>query len=314
MRWRASGLLLLCLLMTGMARAQAPDLASGSASGLAPLHTESPPESLRIGPGDLLEVTVLREPELTQHVRVLDSGDITLPLVGSVAVNDESSVQAAQSIAKAYQKGDFLKHPQVSVEIEQFATQTVAVLGQVQHPGTVTITTSRSLLDVLAMAGGLTPDADRHITIERGGPWGEQIHIFLPNNSTDELKADVSVEPGDRILVPKAGIVYVLGDVGHPGGYVMQDNSRLTVLQALALASGANKTAADKHARLLRKTKTGYKEEPVPLLAMERGKKPDIQLRADDILFVPFSTRKNIMLGGAGILASASAALIYARP
>lgn len=301
MRWHASAALLLLLSAAGISYAQTP-------------HRVAPPESLRIGPGDLIEVTVLREPELTEHVRVLDSGDITLPLVGAVGVSNESSVQAAQSIAKAYRQGDFLKHPQVSVTIEQLATQTVAVLGQVQHPGTVTITTSRSLLDVLAMAGGLTPDADHHIMIERGGPWGEQIYIFLPNDPSDELKADVSVEPGDRILVPKAGIVYVLGDVGHPGGYVMQDNSRLSVLQALALAAGVNKTAADKHARLLRKTTKGYSEEHIRLREMERGKVPDLQLKADDILYVPFSTRKNIMLGGAGILASASAALIYAHP
>jgi polysaccharide export outer membrane protein len=274
----------------------------------------SPPESVVIGPGDLLQVSVLREPELTQQVRVMDSGEIVLPLIGRLKVGGNSTPKADALIEKAYVSGQYLENPQVTVTILQFATQTVAILGQVKHPGTVTITTPRSLLDVLAMAGGLTADADRHITIERGGVWGEEIQVFLPNNAQADLRADVSVYPGDRILVPKAGIVYVLGDVGHPGGYVMQDNSRLTVLQAVAMASGANKTAAQKRVRLLRKGPNGYTEEAIPLLAMERGKVKDRELQRDDILYVPFSARRNLLLGGAGIIASASAALIYAHP
>lgn len=271
-------------------------------------------ESLLIGPGDLLQVSVMREPELSEQARVMDSGEVVLPLIGRVKVGGDSAPTADAEIAKAYVVQQFLKHPQVTVTILKFATQTVSILGQVQHPGTVTITTPRSLLDVLAMVGGLTPDADRHLTIERGGVWGEQIQVFLPNNAQADLRANVSVLPGDRILVPKAGIVYVLGDVGHPGGYVMQDNSHLTVLQAVAMAAGAKKTAAQKHARLLRREKTGYTEHPIQLFAMERGKIPDVELKADDIVYVPFSAGRNLMLGGAGILASASAALIYAHP
>lgn len=303
MRWRLSRLaFFVAMAAIGMGAAQAAQV------------QVSPPESLLIGPGDMLKVSVLREPELTQQVRVLDSGQIVLPLIGSIKVGGDSTPEADARIAMAYITGQFLKKPQVTVIILQFATQTVAILGQVKHPGTVTITTPRSLLDVLAMAGGLTPDADRHITIERGGAWGEQIHVFLPNNAQTDLRDDVSVYPGDSILVPKAGIVYVIGDVGRPGGYVMQDDSHLTVLQAVALAAGANKTAAQKHARLLRKGKTGYAEQPVHLRAMEQGKIPDMELQADDILYIPFSARRNLMLGGAGIIASASAALIYAHP
>lgn len=303
MRWRLRALAVLFAVA-------AMGLGAAWAKGIA----VSAPESLVIGPGDLLQVDVLREPELTQKVRVLDSGEVMLPLIGRIKVGGDTAPRADARIAKAYETGQFLKNAQVTVTILQFATQTVAVLGEVERPGTVTITTPRSLLDVLAMAGGLTKDADRHITIERGGVWGEQISVFLPNNPQADLRADVSVDPGDRILVPKAGVVYVLGDVGRPGGYVMQDNSHLTVLQAVAMAAGANKTAAPKRARLLRKGPDGYTEERIPLLAMERGKVKDKELKADDILYVPFSERRNLMVGGAGILASASAALIYAHP
>ena len=178
--------------------------AMGAGAAQAAKIPVSPPESLVIGPGDLLQVDVLREPELTQKVRVLDSGEIVLPLIGRINVGGDSTPRADVQIAKAYETGQYLKNAQVTVTILQFATQTVAVLGEVEHPGTVTITTPRSLLDVLAMAGGLTKDADRHITIERGGVWGEQIKVFLPNNPQADLKADVSVYPGDRLLVHKA--------------------------------------------------------------------------------------------------------------
>lgn len=273
-----------------------------------------PPESLHLGPGDQITVKILREPELTSVVRVLDSGEVALPLVGTVDVNGMSILAVERAIAKAYEHGDFLVAPQVSVSINQMATQTVAVLGQVSHPGTVTLHTTRTLLDVLAMAGGFTPEASRHVIIERGGEWGEQIHVFLPNDPQEELAADVNVEPGDRILVPKAGIVYVLGDVNRPGGYLMQDNSHLSTLQAIALAQGTKREAKSKDVYLLRKTATGYTTIRVQLRDMERGKIPDLPLQADDILYVPFSVGRFLLLGSTNILAAASAAAIYAHP
>lgn len=126
------------------------------------------------------------------------------------------------------------------------------------------------------------------------------------------MQAVAIVYPGDTVLVPKAGIVYVLGDVGRPGGYVMQDDSMLTVLQALALAAGANKTAKEDAVRLIRKVNGDYQESAVPLHDIERGKKPDVKLEADDVLFVPFSMAKNMVLGASSILSSTSSAAIYA--
>lgn len=273
-----------------------------------------PTESLRLGPGDLITVKILQEPELTTEARLLDSGEVALPLVGAVNVNGQSVLASAQTIAQAYTRDHYLINPQVTVTIDQMATQTVAVLGQVLHPGTVTLHTSRSLLDVLAMVGGFTAEADRHVTLERGGEWGEQIHVYLPDNPQQELNADIKVEPGDRILVPKAGIVYVLGDVNRPGGYLMQDNSHLSTLQAIALAAGTTREAKSKDVYLLRKTETGYSTMRLQLHDMERGKIPDLALEPDDILYVPFSVKRYLLLGSTGILAAASAAAIYAHP
>jgi polysaccharide export outer membrane protein len=270
-------------------------------------------ESLLIGSGDLLHITMLREPELEQHARVLDSGDVSLPLIGSVHVAGLDPAGASAAIAAKYRSGNYLKHPVVSVFVEEFAKQPVSVLGQVEKPGTYKITTPRTLLDLLAMAGGLTPVADRHIMIERApGARQREERVFLSNRSGDALMANVTIDPGDTILVPKAGIVYVLGDVGRPGGYTMENESRMTVLQAIALAGGVNYTAKVKKARVIHNVNGHFDEEPLALRKIENGEAPDEPLHANDVIYVPFSLAKNIILGTGAIVASASSALIYA--
>lgn len=270
-------------------------------------------ESLLIGPGDLLHVTVLREPELEQRARVLDSGEVGLPLIGDVRVAGLDPAQASAVIEAKYIGGNYLKHPSVSVFVEEFATEPVSVLGQVEKPGTYKITTPRTLLDLLAMAGGLTPVADRHIMVERA-PGAEQREeqVFLSNRASDALMANVMIDPGDTILVPKAGIVYVLGDVGRPGGYTMKNESRMTVLEAIALAAGVNRTANEKQARVIHNVNGEYDEEPLPLRKIEKGEAPDELLQANDVIYVPFSFAKNLVMGTSSIVASASSALIYA--
>lgn len=289
-----------------------PAAATAAPSPNANPASSDPAESLLIGPGDLLHITVLREPELEQHVRVLDSGVAALALIGNIQLQGLTPAQAAIRIAAQYADGKFLLHPEVSVLVEQYATQSVSVLGEVGHPGTVQLTAPRSLIDVLSQAGGLTEYADRHITVERANAGGERLRVFLPNRADDALNADVLVRPGDTVIVPKAGIVYVLGDVAHPGGYVMQYDSKLTVLQAIALASGAAKTASERRVRLVRNVDGQTLSINLPLRDMERGREPDLPLRANDILYVPFSLAKNISLGIAQITAAASSALIYA--
>jgi len=272
-------------------------------------------ESLLIGPGDLLRITVLRESELDQSVRVLDSGDISLELVGNIPVQGLTPAEAAARVAARYRDGNFLLHPEVSVLVEEYATETVTVLGQVAHPGTVRLTAPRTLIDVLSLAGGLNEFADRHIVVERrarDGQPAERIRAFLPNRAEDALNADILVRPGDTVMVPKAGIVYVLGDVAHPGGYVMQNDSKLTVLQAIALASGTSKTASERRARLVRSIDGRPASIELPLRDMERGREPDVALQANDIVYVPFSVMRNLSLGLATITAAASSALIYA--
>jgi polysaccharide export outer membrane protein len=268
-------------------------------------------ESLRIGKGDVVSVRVFRESNLDTKLRVLDSGTIALPLIGQIEIAGLSTSEAAQAIALRYSVDGYLNKPQVSVLIEESAAQQIAVLGEVGRPGTVLLSSGRSLLDVLAEAGGLLKTADRHVTIRRHD--GSHVTVLVSNESESNIAlGEAMVGPGDTVLVPRAGIVYVLGDVGRPGGYLMQDDSRLTLMQALALAAGTTRTAASHGAHILRKVHGHTEEIAFPLKAIEEGKQPDIALQNDDIVYVPFSFARNLALGAPSIAASASSAIIYA--
>ena len=301
---------------SAVAVAAAPAQVAAATPSAAPANAAPPiSESLLIGPGDLLRISVLRESELDQAVRVLDSGEISLELIGNVPVQGLTPAEAAVRVAARYRDGNFLLHPEVSVLVEEYATQSVAVLGQVAHPGTVRLAAPRTLIDVLSRAGGLNEFADRHIVVEhkaRDGQPAERIRAYLPNRADDALNADILVRPGDTVIVPKAGIVYVLGDVARPGGYVMQNDSKLTALQAIALASGTSKTASERKARLVRTIDGRPLSIDLPLRDMERGREPDVALQPNDIIYVPFSVMRNLSLGLANITAAASSALIYA--
>jgi polysaccharide export outer membrane protein len=167
-------------------------------------------------------------------------------------------------------------------------------------------------VDVLGLAGGLTDLADRHVTIERHTSH-RQIPYYVSNRASDFLDQTVLVNPGDKILVPKAGIVYVLGDVAKPGGYPMTNNDgTLSVLQVVAAAGGTATSAAPGSSKLIRRTAVGgYQSDPLPLSAMQKGKKPDMQLQAGDIVYVPFSYLRNAALGVTNIAAAATGAVIY---
>jgi polysaccharide export outer membrane protein len=162
------------------------------------------------------------------------------------------------------------------------------------------------------MAGGLTDLADRHITIQRSAAGQPKVEYYYSNAAATALADDPLVYPGDTVIVPRVPIVYVLGDVLKPGGYpINTNNSQITALQAIALAGYANHTAAVGKSKLVRATPTGVAEIDLPITEMQKGKKPDVALMADDVVYVPFSFVRNLGVNGQGILASATSAIIY---
>jgi polysaccharide export outer membrane protein len=270
-------------------------------------------ESMLIGPGDLVQVDVFDTPEMTQQVRVTDAGTVRLQLVGEVRLAGETPIAAAKIIEKALVDKQVMRTPQVTVAIVEYATQDVSVLGQVKNPGAYPVATPQPILKVISLAGGLTDMADRNVTIQRKHDTSQKIQYYLANNADRALSDSAMVYPGDIVLVPRAAIVYVLGDVAKPGGYAITTNdSRLTVLQAIAMAGSANKTSVKSRVRLIRKNLQGQEEIPIQLGAMEKGKQPDLTLQADDVLYVPFSWMKNMAVSASSIAASTSSAAIYA--
>lgn len=268
-------------------------------------------ESLLIGPGDMLHVQVFDTPELEQHARVSDAGEILLLVGGDIKVAFLTPNAASHLVEKALLDGHFLLHPRVSITVEEYATQRVSVLGEVKTPGAYLIGTPRSVLDVLTMAGGLSELADRKILIERHGS-GEKIPYFVSNTAKVALDTAVKVCPGDTVVVPRASLAYVLGDVKLPGGYTMTNNAgQLTILELVARAGGTNHSAVPSHARLIHRTANGFKDEPLPLSDMQKGKLPDLPLAADDIVYVPFSYVRNTAVNLSALLAAVGSATVY---
>jgi polysaccharide export outer membrane protein len=275
-------------------------------------HGVAQRESLTIGAGDIVHVRVLEEPELDQTLRVLDSGDIDLITGGRVKVENLTPGDAARIIEKALIRGQFVVTPHVSVTFEQTMSKNVTVIGEVRNPGTYPIETTRGVLNVLSQAGGLSELADRHLTIQKRTT-GELFKFYLSNDAGEMLQDNLLISPGDTIVVSRARVVYVLGDVKKPGGYAMTTNdSQLTALEALSLAGGTPPTAVPSHASLVRKNRDGsFTQVPLALSKMQKGKTADVKLEANDIIYVPFSYLKNTVLNIGGILAAAGSAAVY---
>jgi polysaccharide export outer membrane protein len=261
--------------------------------------------SLRLGAGDLIDVGVYNVPELTTKARVSNSGDVYLPLIDYVHVADLTMEEAQALIEKRLEDGGFVRNAHVTIFLDESASQGVTILGEVSRPGIYPAMGDRRLFDMLSAAGGFTVSAGRKITITRQRSQEAQVTVNLPRNLADDMQDNVAIMPGDTITVPRAPIIYVVGDVGHPAGLLV-DNGTLTVLQALALAGGTNHTAKVGGTRIIRKGPTGMTETKVPLKKMLEAKAPDITLQADDILFVPLSGAR--VAGGQALSAAISAA------
>ncbi|HTS06151.1 MAG TPA: polysaccharide biosynthesis/export family protein [Candidatus Eisenbacteria bacterium] len=279
--------------------AQPISQAAASASGAvanAPKQEEANKETsdwatmLKLGVGDLLEVAVYNVPELSTKVRVSNAGDIYLPLIDYVHVEGLTQEEAQSLIAKRLEDGGFVRSPHVTIFIDEANSQGVTILGEVGKPGIYPEVGDHHLYSIISQAGGFTQTAARKVSIlRRNQP--QAIHVDLPRNLADDVSANIEIQPGDTLTVPRAPIIYVVGDVGRPSGLLV-DNGSLTVLQALALAGGTNKTAKLGGAKLLRKGPNGMTETKIEIKKMLEAKIPDMPLQGDDILFVPVSGGK----------------------
>ena len=316
---------LLAMLPIG-ARAQdgLPQL-DGSVEGIALRHRPtspstpsimSAPEDLSkalIAPGYLLQMGVYNTPEMDVTMRVDATGRVSIPLVGPIAVSGDTLLQAEAAIAKALIDGEILKAPQVTLNVLQYATGSVTVLGEVQSPGRIPLLAPRTLAEVLAQAGGETFSAGAEIDIQHTSAMGQvsasHIH-YTPTESSDPINHAI-IQPGDTVIVHRAGAVYVLGGVTRPGAYLMLDGGTLNLLQAISLAQGTTLRASVGGVQILRPNGEGYSRMTVPLRDMQKGKVNPTRLLGNDIIYVPISGLKSMFVDGASLIAAAATASIY---
>lgn len=271
--------------------------------------------NVKLGVGDLIEVTVFGVPDLSAKTRISGSGDVYLPLIDYVHLADLTTDEAQELIQKRLEDGGFLRGPHVSIFVDESASQGVTMVGEVSRPGTYPAIGDRRLFDMISAAGGLTDKAGRVVTIERHGDSSEKVEIHLSANLAEDTDKNVDIYPGDTIVVSRAGIIYVVGDVSHPSGFLIEDNG-LTVLKALALAGGSNRTASLAKTRILRPGANGIQEIPVNLKKVLYAKAPDVPLVKGDVLFIPGSAAKAAAYrtGEAAMSLSTALAVVAVHP
>jgi polysaccharide biosynthesis/export protein len=271
--------------------------------------------AIAIGPGDLLDLSVFDVPELVLKVRVDINGCVSLAFLGDVKLAGLTVGNAQRMIARELVGRQLVKDPQVSIFIEEFATQGITVYGEVNAPGIYPLMGPHHLYDVISAAGGLTLKSGRTVTVLHAGQSDLSEVVVLANMDVAEHPpehANVLIYPGDTIIVSKAGMVYVLGEVNKPGAFLMEDNTSISVLKATALAGGTTKLASLKGSLILRKSLAGTTQTRIPLDKIYHGKAQDLQLHAEDIVFVPLSNIRNY--GAMGLQGAIQAAVysIYA--
>ena len=294
------------------------------------------PRDYKIGPEDLIEVSVFEVPELSRAVRVSAGGAVSLPLIGAVPVVGLSPLEVERKLTELLRQS-YIKDPQVTVFLKEFRSDPVSIVGAVKLPGLYYIQTEKSLIEVLAMAQGFSDGPSRtpgqeilithksragqppataslattaSVSPETSSPetsvvaadgntgWAEVVAVPIKQLlESGDPKWNVPVYPGDVVRVVQAGTFYVAGDVNRPGGFVLTDFEHVTTLQALAMAGGTNKSAKMSDALIIRRDASGNRiETKVDLKKIQRGQAEDMEIGANDILFVPGNVTKQAVL------------------
>ncbi len=303
-------LALCCTLAMGEATGFAVQ-AGGAGSSAASPATIAP--ALRIGPGDLIEVAIFGNSDLSGRFRVDPDGDVALSLIGRLHVAGMTADEAAAAIAKRYVEEQILQPSaaHTTVFIAEYATQGITVSGEVKTPGVYPALGVRKLHDLIVAAGGEQQTAASTVIVTRKDDPAHPLTVVYNPEALKPVIPDVQIFPGDTILVPRAGIIYVVGDVTRSGGFVLNGRDQLTVEEALALAGGGGHSPDLKHVQLVRTLEDGRKEAvTIPLNQILKGRAPDVALKDGDILYVPTNNRRqfsiqaiNDMVGiGTGLL------------
>jgi polysaccharide export outer membrane protein len=281
------GTLFLTVSLTGIA--QWPE----SAPSQVPAELAAP--AVQIGPGDIITVTMFDAPELSGRFRVNEKGDIDLSLIGTVHVQGLTADQAARKIEMSYVQGQILQpgRSQAAVFIEVFANQGLVISGEVKSPGVYPAVGVRMLHDVVTAAGGVSATASSRVVIARRSDPQHPITVTYNPTALKPVVPEVQIFPGDSVMVPRAGIIYVAGNVTKPGSYVLDGRNALTIEELMALAGGGGHAAAMRRVQLMRTLEDGRKEMIIiPVDRIYKAQVPDVVLKDGDIVYVPTSRGK----------------------
>jgi polysaccharide export outer membrane protein len=264
-----------------------------------------------IGSGDLLSVEVFDVPELSHDVRVNESGFVSIPLLPvRVQAAGLTTFQFQDKLVELLQANGLVSNPQVTVGVKEQHSEPITVIGAVKQPLVIQAVHQMTLLEVLSQAGGIAPDAGSQIIVSRTAPVTDlgqpsandaqsQPTTFIIDLTdlldSPDAKYNIPLIGGDVVRVPRAGVVYVVGAVRNPGGFVMQsDRQQMTVLQAVTLAGGLQPTAKTNEAFILRRDQASgdRRQVPVDVKKILTLKQEDVRMQQSDILYVPDSTGK----------------------
>jgi len=225
-----------------------------------------------------VRITVFRNPDLTTEARVSERGTILFPMIGEVPVAGLTPSQAGQRIADKLRSGRYVVNPEVTVSMMQVNSRQVSVLGSVMKPGRYPLdSTTTHLTDFIALAGGVGPTGFDEVTVitNRNGRQ-EKMEIDLAEMFRNgDLTRNIALEPGDTVYVHKAPMVYVYGEVQKGGAYRVEPN--MTVMQAIAMASGITPRGTERGIKISRRDGTGVKRIDASLTTT---------VQPDDVVYV----------------------------
>ncbi len=278
---------------------------------LTPCNAQHAVTASTLGIGDQVLIRAAHAPEISDKpYRVDESGLLHLPLAGEVRAAGRTTAELAAELNEKL--GKLIVRPDVSVDLMERRSRPVSILGSVKTPGVYQVEGRRRLVEVLAMAGGLGEDAGFMVRLSRplaqgalplaGAKKDPSGQFSMCDIRLDALMGtgdgamNVWVLPEDALFVPRARLVYVMGAVRKPGGFVLREREKLSVSQALALAEGPTSTAWSGRARVLRSAAPGQArtEIAVNLPEILNGRAPDFLLSEEDILVVPNNNWKTV--------------------
>jgi polysaccharide biosynthesis/export protein len=324
-KWTACVALALCALVNlsaqdNAAASSSPDSSRVQAPVSPPTSPQTPIQAsdYLIGTDDVLDVYIIDVPELSRQYRVSGNGTVTVPMLSTpVKAAGLTLSQFSGSLTNDLKTAGLVSDPHVNTTVNQSRLHTVAITGSVKRPQIYSVFSQTTLLDMISQAEGLAEDAGGVAVITRGdiashvlATNGEQLQESERTITLDlkrllesgDPKLNLDIYPGDRITIPRAGVVYAVGAVNKPGGFTMRPNAGgMTVLQLLALAEDTKATAKRGETVIIRndaQSPGGRKQIPADLKNILRGTAPDPVLQPDDILFIPDSSGKRAFRRG----------------